>query len=181
MMQNLVAISRVLDWPSRVLGRWIPWLVAAVVLLKFSTVALRYLFSSTSIKLQDSVTYAHASLFMLLVGYAYLRDDHVRVDMFYANMNARGRALVDLLCVVLCVLPLCAILGWFSWPYVSAAWAIREGALFFGGMPFTYLFKTIILAFTVLLALQALAIALRCVAVLGGTKVDVFKNTGEAV
>ena len=179
-MQNLIAISRVLDWPSRVLGRWLPWLVAAVVLLKFSTVGLRYLFSSTSIKLQDSVTYAHASLFMLLVGYAYLCDDHVRVDMFYAKMSARSRALIDLLCVLLCVLPFCAILVWFSWPYVSASWAIREGALFFGGMPFTYLFKTVILGFTVLLTLQAIAVALRCFAVLGGERVDVFEINGEA-
>ena len=64
--------------------------------------------------------------------------------------------------------------------YVSAAWAIREGALFFGGMPYTYLFKSVILGFTVLLAVQAIAIALRCVAVLGGERVDVFETTGEA-
>lgn len=179
-MSRLVAISRILDWPSRIVGRWLPWVLAAVVVLKFSTVAMRYLFSSTSIKLQDSVTYAHATVFMVLVGYAYLRNDHVRVDMFYEKMSARGRALVDLLCNTFFVLPFCAILGWFSWPYVSAAWAIREAALFFGGMPYTYLFKTEILVFTLLLALQSIAIALRCVAVLGGMEVEVYQTTGEA-
>lgn len=179
-MQTLVAISRMLDWPSRFLGRWLPWVVAAVVLLKFSTVSMRYLFSSTSIKLQDSVTYAHATVFMLLVGFAVLRDDHVRVDMFYAGMSARGRALVDLLCALICILPFCAILGWFSWPYVASAWAIREGALFFGGLPYTYLFKTEILAFAILLALQSVAVALRCVAMLGGQKVAVHQSSTES-
>lgn len=176
-MHRLVAISRILDWPSRLIGAWLYWLVAAAVLLKFSTVAMRYLFSSTSIKLQDSVIYAHASLFMLMVGYALLRDDHVRVDMFYARMSSRGRAIVDLATVIFGIMPLCLILGWFSWGYVQAAWQIREGALFFGGLPYTYLLKSVIMGFVVLLMVQGLAIALRCIAVIGGAKVDVF-DTG---
>lgn len=173
-MQGLVAISRILDWPSRVIGATLLWLVAAIVLLKFSTVAMRYLFSSTSIKLQDSVLYAHATLFMLMVGFAWLKDDHVRVDMFYARMTARGRAIVDLGCVLFGVLPLCIILGWFSLRYVGDAWRIREGALFFGGLPYTYLLKSVILTFVVLLLLQGLAIALRCIAVIAGADVPVF-------
>jgi len=166
-MERLVAISRVLDWPSRLLGPTLPWLVAAVVLLKFLTVELRYVF------------YAHATLFMLMVGYTYLRDEHVRVDMFYDRMTARGKAWVDLLCVLFGVLPLCVMLAWFGWPYVRAAWAIREGALFFGGLPGTYLLKTVILVFVVLLVLQSLAIALRCIAVIAGGKVAVFDTDPE--
>ena len=173
-MQRLVAISRLLDWPSRVIGAWLYWLVAAVVLLKFTTVAMRYLFSSTNLKLQDGVIYAHATLFMLMVGYAWLKDDHVRVDMFYARMSDRARAVVDLMAVLFGVLPLCIILGWFSWPYVSAAWRIREGALFFGGLPGTYLLKSVLLGFVALLFLQGLAIALRCIAVIAGEDVAVF-------
>ena len=178
-MSRLVAISRVLDWPARIVGNWLYWLVAAIVLLKFANVAMRYLFSSTSIKLHDSVTYAHATLFMLMVGAAWLRDAHVRVDMLYAGMGSRGRALVDLTCILLAVIPFCVLLGWFSWPYVRAAWAIREGALFFGGLPGTYLLKTVILVFVVLLVLQSLAIALRCIAVIAGGKVAVFDTDPE--
>ncbi len=180
-MERLVAISRVLDWPSRVLGPTLPWLVAAVVLLKFFTVELRYVFHTTDAMLQDSVIYAHATLFMLMVGYTYLRDEHVRVDMFYDRMTTRGKAWVDLLCVLFGVLPLCAMLFWFGWPYVRAAWAIREGALFFGGLPGTYLLKTVILCFAGLLVLQAVSIALRCIAVIAGAKVEVFKLNPEKV
>ncbi|MDF2094802.1 TRAP transporter small permease subunit [Aquibaculum arenosum] len=173
-MTHLLAVSRLLDWPSRVIGRWLYWLVAAIVLLKFSTVAMRYLFSSTSIKLQDSVTYAHATLFMLMVGYAYLKNDHVRVDMIYGRLSRRGRALIDLGCIFLGILPLCALLLYFGWPYVAASWKIREGALFFGGLPGTYLLKTVVLGFVLLLFLQAMAITLRCIAVLAGEEVEVF-------
>ena len=173
-MQRLVAISRVLDWPSRILGPTLPWLVAAVVLLKFSTVGLRYVFHTTNSMLQDSVTYGHATLFMLMAGYAWLKDDHVRVDMFYAKASARTKAWVELGCVVLGVWPLLAILTWSGWPYVSAAWKIKEGAMFFGGLPFTYLLKGVIAAFVVLLAIQSLAILLRAIAVISGSNVRVL-------
>lgn len=179
-MTRLVAISRVLDWPSRVLGPVLPWLVAAVVLLKLSTVGMRYVFHTTNSMLQDSVTYSHATLFMLMTGYAWLRDDHVRVDMFYARASARTKAWVDLGSVILAVWPLLAILGWFSWPYVRNAWAIREGALFFGGLPYTYLLKTVILLFVVLVAIQSLAILLRAIAVIGGSEANVFDPPAES-
>lgn len=175
-MKKLVAISRVLDWPSRLLGPALPWLVAAVVLLKFSTVGLRYIFHTTNTMLQDSVSYSHATLFMLMVGYAYLCDDHVRVDMYYASASRRAKAWVDLGGVLFGVMPLCIILGWFSWPYVKAAWTIREGALFFGGLPGTYLLKSVILLFVILLVIQSLAILLRAIAVIGGEDVAIFDS-----
>lgn len=178
-METIVAISRVLDWPSRLLGKVLPWLVAAVVLLKFSTVGLRYVFHTTNSMLQDSVTYSHATLFMLMAGYAWLKDDHVRVDMFYATASPRTRAWVDLGCVLLGVWPLLLILGWSGWPYVLAAWKIREGAMFFGGLPYTYLLKGVIAAFVVLLAIQSVAILLRAVAVIGGSTVPVFDPPAE--
>lgn len=173
-MERLVAISRILDWPSRILGPTLPWLVAAVVLLKFSTVGLRYVFHTTNSMLQDSVVYAHATLFMLMAGYAWLKDDHVRVDMFYANASARVKAWVDLGCVLLGVWPLLAILAWSGWPYVRAAWLIKEGAMFFGGLPYTYLLKGVIAVFVVLVAIQSFAILLRAVAVIGGSNTRVF-------
>lgn len=175
-MKKLVAISRMLDWPSHILGAVLPWLVATVVLLKFSTVGLRYIFHTTNSMLQDSVSYTHATLFMLMVGYAFLRDDHVRVDMFYANASAKTKAWVNLSGVLFGVMPLCLILGWFSWPYVKAAWAIREGALFFGGLPAVYLLKTVILLFVILLVVQSLAILLRSIAVIFGEDTVIFDS-----
>jgi len=180
-MRTMIAISHVLDWPSRLIGRWLPWLVALLVGLQFSNVVLRYLFSSSSIKLQESVLYAHATLFMVTAGYAYLTDDHVRVDIFYDRAGPRKRAVIDIIGILFGVVPLCIMLGWYAWPYVLASWKIREGAMFFGGIPAAYLLKTMIPVFVVLLAVLALAILLRSIAVLAGRDdLDVFDRRGGA-
>lgn len=178
-MRYLIAASRLLDWPSRLLGQGLKWLVAVMVLVQFANVALRYVFSTTRVQMQETVLYAHGILFMCLAGYAMLRNDHVRVDLFYDRAGPRTRAWIDLAGILLGVVPLCALLWWFGWPYVAASWRIREGAMFFGGLPYTYLLKTVILVFVALLAVQALAVALRCIAVIGGAKVELYDPEGR--
>jgi len=175
-----IAISRLLDWPSRLIGRWLIWLVAVLVALQFTNVLLRYVFSSSDIKLQESVIYTHAVLFMVMAGYACLTDDHVRVDIFYDPAGPRKRAVIDILGILFGVTPLCVMLGWFGWPFVLAAWKIREGAMFFGGIPAAYLLKTMIVVFVILLAVQALAVLLRCIAVLCGETVEPFDRSNGA-
>lgn len=179
-MKALIAISRILDRPSRLVGRWLIWLVAILVALQFTNVVLRYVFHSSDIKLQESVIYTHATLFMVMAGYAFLTDDHVRVDILYDPAGPRRRALIDVLGILFGVVPLCAMLAWSGWPFVLAAWKIREGAMFFGGIPAAYLLKTMIVIFVFLLALQALAILLRSIAVLCGETVEPFDRSNGA-
>jgi TRAP-type mannitol/chloroaromatic compound transport system permease small subunit len=180
-VQLLNRLLRAINALNRTVGKVFSWLALGIVITCFWVVVERYLFSTTRLWMQDLYVWLNGAMFTAVAGFALLRDDHVRVDMFYARMSPRGRAIVDLGTVLFGIVPLCLILGWFAWFYVQAAWQIREGALFFGGLPYTYLLKTVILGFVVLLLVQALAIALRCIAVIGGTPVDVFDPPAPAV
>jgi TRAP-type mannitol/chloroaromatic compound transport system permease small subunit len=97
-----------------------------------------------------------------------LKDGHVRVDIFYREVSVRRKALVNLFGVVLFLLPLCYITWMLSWSYVANAWAVREGSTEVSGLPFIYLFKTVILVFIVLVVLQGLSLALRSLMILTG-------------
>jgi len=175
-VEGLITLSRWLDMPSRLIGRWLRWLAVLLVLLQFIVVGMRYLFASTSTMLQESVLYTNATLFMATAGYAFLVNAHVRVDIAYFDASPRRRALIDLLGIVFGVLPLCAVMAWFGWPYVRASWAHLEGPMFFGGIPAVYLLKSLILVFPALIMLQALALSIRAAAVLGGHDVAVFSQ-----
>ena len=50
-------------------GRLVSWLSLVMVLVTFFVVTLRYVFDTGSIALQESITYLHASIF--LVGAAW--------------------------------------------------------------------------------------------------------------
>ena len=80
---------------------------AAIVLIGFAVVLLRYVLGLGSIWLQESILYAHAALFLLAAAWTLKEGGHVRVDVFYASASPRVKAWVDLLGVLLLLLPFC--------------------------------------------------------------------------
>lgn len=143
-----------LDRINRLVGAAAMWLALAMVLLQFAIVVARYVFGTTSIFWNEGVLYLHAGLFMLGAGYALLVDGHVRVDIFHARLSPRGKAMVDVFGHLLLLAPSLLMLLWWSWPMVRRAWAIREGAISVGGIPASFLLKTLVPAFCVLLLIQ---------------------------
>lgn len=157
----LTAIAGVIDRFNAGIGRAAMWLGLAVVLLQFALVVLRYLFGIGSIRLAESIIYAHAAMFMLAAAWTLQEGGHVRVDVFYAEASGRTRALIDLLGALLLLLPFMVVIAWFAVPYVQRSWAILEGSREVSGLPFVYLLKSLIPAFALLMGLQGLAQAIR--------------------
>lgn len=167
-MRAALRLAGVIDAASRQLGGVVRWCALGVVLVQFVVVLLRYAYGSSYVWMQEGVIYLHAMLFMLAIGYTFLVDGHVRVDVLYANWSARRRAFVDLLGILIGVLPFCALLLWASWSFAWTSWSLGEGPMQYGGLPLTPFFKSLIPAMAILLALQAVAIGIRCMAVLAG-------------
>lgn len=167
----LLAVADALDAVTRWVGWTVAWLSALMVVVTFAVVVLRYAFDIGWIAMQESVTYMHATLFMLGAAYALQLDGHVRVDILYQRLSRRGRALVDLLGTLLLLLPVAVFIAWSGWDYVAAAWGPpREVSRETGGIPGVYLLKTLILLLPALLILQGIAIALRNVLFLAGVE-----------
>lgn len=152
------------------------WLAVALMLVQFTVVILRYIYGSSFIWMQEGVIYLHAMLFMLAIGYAYLLDAHVRVDFYYGRWSERGKAIADLIGVLVTVLPFCWLLIWASWGYVSVSFRMGEGPMQIGGLPLLPYLKGLILVMAGLLALQALSILIRASAVLAGAADRTFPS-----
>jgi TRAP-type mannitol/chloroaromatic compound transport system permease small subunit len=163
-----------LDLLSRAIGLGARWLAVLLVLVQFLVVVVRYVWGSSFVWMQESVVYVHAALFMLAIGYAYLIDAHVRVDFFYGRWNEKQKAWCDLIGIVVAVLPFCWLLWWASWGYVERSFRLGEGPMARGGLPLQPYLKALILVMASLLALQALSIAIRAVAVIAGRAETLF-------
>jgi TRAP-type mannitol/chloroaromatic compound transport system permease small subunit len=166
-MRNTTArIAEEIDRITAAIGRIATWCALYVVMAEFAVVVLRYALGFGSIRLQESVLYAHAGVFMLAAAWTLQIDGHVRVDIFYARGTARARAAVDLLGAVIFLLPFAAALFALTLPYVERSWHIFEGSPQPSGLPFVYLLKTIIAVFAALIGLQGVAQALRAALIL---------------
>src|SRR5246127_2167181 len=110
-MRNTTAcIADEIDRITAAGGRIAPWCALYVVLAEFAVVVLRYALGFGSIRLQESVVYAHAGLFMLAAAWTLQTGGHVRVDIFYSRATARARAAIDLFGAVVFLLPFAAVL-----------------------------------------------------------------------
>ncbi|MGF1660631.1 MAG: TRAP transporter small permease subunit [Rubrimonas sp.] len=160
----MLALADALDAVNRRIGLAVRWLALGMALLQFGVVLLRYVFGISFVFLNESVLYLHGALFMLGAGFTLLVDKHVRVDIFYARRSPRGRAAIDVFGALAFLSPALLLTLWWSWPSVRRAWAILEGPISVGGVPASFLLKSLIPAFCVLLLLQGFAILLRDVA-----------------
>jgi TRAP-type mannitol/chloroaromatic compound transport system permease small subunit len=159
-------LGRVAEWTGRVVALF----TLPMVAVTFVVVTLRYVFDIGWIWMQESVIWMHAAVFMLAAAYTLSRDEHVRVDVFYSKLTARGRALADVLGTVFLLMPMMIFLIVESLDYVSVSWSIREGSREAGGLPYPFvpMLKSLIPVTAGLLILQGLAALLAGIARLVG-------------
>jgi TRAP-type mannitol/chloroaromatic compound transport system permease small subunit len=162
------AIISIIDRASEWFGRSLAWLTCFMVVATFTSVLLRYGFGVVVPALSQSVLWAFGIVLTGCAGYALLHDDHVRVDVFYRPLGARGKALVNMLGSVFLLAPFLYVMWTRTLPYVQRSWAMREGGQELSGLTALYLLKTFLLIFVVVLAFQGVSVLLKSVLVLSG-------------
>ena len=165
-----------LDTFSRSTGKLIAWLTLAMMALTSLIVLLRYGFDLGSIALQESVTYLHATVFLLGAAYTFVDDEHVRVDIFYRRFSPRQKAWVNAVGGIVFLLPVSLFLLGISWSFVSESWAIKESSGDAGGIAAIYLLKSLLPLAAFTLALQGLASILTSALLLVNEQNVVSKN-----
>ncbi len=167
-MQLLAGYIRSVSAINRWVGLTLSWLALAVVLVCFTVVVQRYFLHTTQLWMQDLYVWLSGAMFTGVAGFALLRNEHVRVDILYSRWSVRGKAIADLVGVVLFLLPFVVVVTLYALPFVQRSWRIYEGSANVGGMPGLFVLKTFILLFCLLIGLQGIAWACRSILVLAG-------------
>jgi len=167
-MRVISTLINFIDRFTEVTGRAVSWLTILMVGLVVAVVVMRYFLDTGSIALQELVTYLHATVFMLGIAFTLKRGGHVRVDIFYRQLSAQKKALVDVLGGLLFLIPVTGLVFVTSWDYVMASWAIAETSAENTGLPYIYLLKTLMLLMPIALLLQGIAEVLKSALTLAG-------------
>jgi len=148
------------------IGRAVSWLTVVMVVTVLLVVVTRYFLQIGSIALQESVTYLHATVFLLGIAYTLKQGGHVRVDIFYRQFSSRRKALVDFCGGLFFLIPVSVLIFYSSWDYVIASWAIGETSAENNGLPFIYLLKTLMILMPATLLLQGISEILKSLLIL---------------
>ena len=94
-------IDRIISWIGEASG----FLVLPLMMVIVVEVMARYGFGAPTIWAWEMSRFFGGSMFVLALGYIYLRDQHVRVDILYTRWSPRTRAIINVVMALLVVLP----------------------------------------------------------------------------
>lgn len=166
-MKVLLALARLIDALTERVGRLAIWLVLVATLISAGNALARYLLGESSNAWLEIQWYLFGAMFLLAAGYTLKHNGHVRIDIFYHRLGARGQAWIDLAGGLLFLLPMALLLAWLSWPMFFEAWQMQEHSPDAGGL-LRWPVKLLLPLGFALLALQGVAEVIKRLGVLSG-------------
>lgn len=192
-MHALLKVSDVLSAFVSAIGRLVAWLFVPLAAIIMIDVVWRVLVGSYpelttswfhrnigSTKVQEMEWHLHATLFLLCIGFAYLKDAHVRVEIVRERMSLRLRAWIELLGCLLFVLTYCYILLDFGIDFAQRSFRTNEVSSAMTGLSERWIIKSMLPVCFVLVGIAAISVALRHVVYLFGPA-ELRRQSGQFV
>ena len=184
---NLLAVSDLLDRPVRFLGKAGAWLIIPLIIVIMFDVTtrridfLRIWMANADIAwfnpiiFQDAEWHLHGVLLLLSLGFGYLVNAHVRVDVFREMMTIRRQLKVELLGLLVLGIPFLLVISYFGFNFVALSFSQGEGSESLTGIPARYVVKSFLFFGFVLLLMSFVSTALRILVALWGDETDRHK------
>jgi len=180
-MHALLRASRGLGEIADAVGRVACWLFLPLILVivdditqrkiltwypEFQSSSLYQLFPST--KMQEAEWHIHALLFLFCLGFTYVRNGHVRVELVRDRMKPRTRAWIEVLGCLLFLLPYCLMVIYFGYEQLLRSYAMNEASSATTGLPWRWIVRGAIVAGFFFLLVGGLAVLLKHIVYLFG-------------
>lgn len=127
----MLAVSNILDAITSFFGKIGAWCGLLLVVVVIYDVVARYAgvpkpFGLNSTQIQESEYWLHATLFSLMIGYAYLRQAHVRIDLVRERFGLRTKYLLEMLGCLLFLLPYALVGMYYTTAYAHTSYLEGE-------------------------------------------------------
>jgi TRAP-type mannitol/chloroaromatic compound transport system permease small subunit len=133
-MALLLSLSRAVDWINHRIGWIASWCVLIACIISAGNATSRHTFSISSNAWLEIQWYLFSAIFMLGASHTLKMNEHVRVDIVYANVSPRAQLWIDLLGTIIFLLPAAAMMAWLSWPIFIKALVSGEMSKDAGGL-----------------------------------------------
>jgi TRAP-type mannitol/chloroaromatic compound transport system permease small subunit len=167
-MELLIRVSEGLDRVIIKVGKLAAWAGLALILTTIFDVVTRRFFVLGSTKLQEAEWHFHVILFAFCLGYAYLKDAHVRIDLVREKLSERTQWWIEVAGCLLFLLPYCAMVVYYGINFTERSFATSEVSASATGLSYRWAIKAAIpIGFTIL-GLAGIAVLLRKIVELFG-------------
>jgi TRAP-type mannitol/chloroaromatic compound transport system permease small subunit len=142
-------------------GRAATWLalpLAAVII--FDVITRRFLVLGST-KLQEMEWHLHAVLFMFCLGFAYIMNAHVRIDLLRDKLSERSKSWIEVVGCVVLAIPYIALLLFLSIGAAYDSYRVGEISSAGTGLPYRWIIKSCMSIGFLLLLLACVSVLMR--------------------
>jgi TRAP-type mannitol/chloroaromatic compound transport system permease small subunit len=148
-MRALLSISNGIDAVLGLIARIFGWcFVLMAIVICFDVVSRKFGFQLElfgidlgSTRLQELEWHLHAALFLSWIGYCYVRNAHVRIDVFTGALSPRKQAWLELIGCLVFALPYVIVALPYAWDFFRDAYRQGEASSAPNGLPARYVIK----------------------------------------
>ena len=142
--KTLLVISNRLEKILEFIGKIGAWLAIPLIAIIIFDIISRRFFVLGSIKLQEMEWHLHAALFLLALGYAYLKNSHVRIEVIRESFGTKLKSILEILGVLIFVLPYTGLIIYFGLDFVNRSYQINEVSAALTGLTHRWIIKSFI-------------------------------------
>jgi TRAP-type mannitol/chloroaromatic compound transport system permease small subunit len=111
---------------SEYTGRFASYLILTLVVVVCFDVLMRYLFNSPTTWAYDAALHLYSISFLVGGAWVLKMKAHIKVDVLYNMFSPRARAVINLICYLLLLFPLCYFLLKDGSVYAFTSWKLGE-------------------------------------------------------
>lgn len=177
-MQELLALSRLIDACTRKLGQSVAWLIVAAAVISAGNALVRKMFDISSNSWLELQWWLFSAVFLLAAPWTLALNEHIRIDILNERLPRWLRNAIEILGHVFFLLPMAALVVWTSWSFFVVSYEQNEQSSNFGGLPQWPIKFLIPLAFSILF-IQGLSELIKRVAIMTGDLPDDGSGAGH--
>ena len=181
--KTLLKISPKLENILEAIGKLGAWLSLPLIGIIMFDIISRKFFVLGSTKLQEMEWHLHAALFLLALGYAYLKNFHVRIEVIREGFSTKLKAILEVIGVIIFILPYTGLIVWFGIDFVSRSYGLQEVSSALTGLSHRWVIKAFVPMGMAFLWLAGISVLLRNISYLIGLKSNnqILMDTSQAM
>ena len=144
MLKIFLNISKTTERLVIFFGKLGSWLAIPLISIIIFDIITRRFFVLGSTKLQEMEWHLHTSLFLLVLGYAYLKDAHVRIEIVREQFSTMLKAILETLGICLFLIPYTVLVIYFGIDFVSRSFSMNEVSSALTGLSHRWIIKSFI-------------------------------------
>jgi TRAP-type mannitol/chloroaromatic compound transport system permease small subunit len=176
----LLPASRQIDAFNQRLGKWVSWLILAMVLISATNATVRKVFDTSSNAWLELQWVLFSVVFLLCSPWTLLVNEHIRIDIVNNMLPKQVRNTIDLVGHALFLLPLSLLMAVTGLPFFTRSYQINEQSMNAGGLPQWPAKSLVFIGFS-LLFLQGISELIKRIAIMRGLIADTAAHSAQEV